>query len=106
MRGIDLTARGRSTAGRSIDRDRGRSDMNVALTGATGFVGSHILAELLAHGHDVTALVRDDTQSDAVVAQGATATVVDLYDRPAVPKVMKQADGAVHRASPGDATSA
>jgi nucleoside-diphosphate-sugar epimerase len=80
--------------------------MRVALTGATGFVGSHILAELLAHGHDVTALVRDDTQSDAVVAQGATATVVDLYDRPAVAKVMNQTDGAVHTASPGDATSA
>ncbi|MCW3036342.1 MAG: hypothetical protein JWM17_1654, partial [Actinobacteria bacterium] len=33
--------------------------MNVALTGATGFIGSHILAELQAHGHVVTALVRD-----------------------------------------------
>jgi|HubBroStandDraft_2_1064218.scaffolds.fasta_scaffold102126_2 nucleoside-diphosphate-sugar epimerase len=106
MRGIDLTARGRSTAGRSIDRDRGRSDMNVALTGSTGFVGSHILAELLAHGHGVTALVRDDAQSDAVAARGATPVVVDLYDRPAVVKTFSDADGAVHTASPGDATSA
>src|ERR1700733_3471963 len=106
MRGIDLTARGRSTAGRSIDRDRGRSDMNVALTGSTGFVGSHILAELLAHGHGVTALVRDDAQSDAVAARGATPVVVDLYDRAAVVKTFSDADGAVHTASPGDATSA
>ena len=44
--------------------------MKVALTGATGFVGSHILAELQAHGHEVTALVRDDAQSDAVAARG------------------------------------
>jgi nucleoside-diphosphate-sugar epimerase len=80
--------------------------MNVALTGATGFVGSHILAELNAHGHDVTALVRDDAQAQRVAAQGATAVVVDLYDRPAVVKVLSDADGAVHTASPGDATSA
>jgi uncharacterized protein YbjT (DUF2867 family) len=38
--------------------------MNVALTGATGFVGSHVLTELLKHGHEVTALVRDDARAD------------------------------------------
>ena len=32
--------------------------------------------------------------------------VVDLYDRPAVAKVLDGADGAIHTASPGDATSA
>ena len=80
--------------------------MRVALTGATGFVGSHILAELQANGHSVTALVRNDTQSDAVTVQGATPAVVDLNDRPAVVKVFSEADGAIHTASPGDATSA
>lgn len=34
--------------------------MKVALTGATGFIGSHALTELHKHGHEVTALVRDD----------------------------------------------
>ena len=58
--------------------------MNVALTGATGFIGSHVLAELHKHGHEVTALVRDDAQADIVATRGATPTVVDLYDRPAV----------------------
>ena len=80
--------------------------MRVALTGATGFIGSHILAELQGHGHEVTALVRDDAQADVVSARGATATVVDLYDRPAVVSVLSAADGAIHTASPGDATSA
>ena len=80
--------------------------MKVALTGATGFMGSHILAELHAHGHDVTALVRDNAQAQTVAGRGATPAVVDLYDRPAVVKALSDADGAVHTASPGDATSA
>jgi nucleoside-diphosphate-sugar epimerase len=46
--------------------------MKVALTGATGFVGSHVLADLHKHGHEVTALVRDDAQADTVAARGAT----------------------------------
>src|SRR5947199_1498769 len=80
--------------------------MHVALTGAVGFVGSHILMELQEHGHDVTALVRDETQADFVGARGAKAAVVDLYDRPAVASLLRNADGVIHTASPGDATSA
>ena len=80
--------------------------MKVALTGPTGFVGSHVLADLQKHGHEVTALVRDDAQADTVAARGATPVVVDLYDRPAVARLLGNADGAIHTASPGDATSA
>jgi nucleoside-diphosphate-sugar epimerase len=80
--------------------------MQVALTGATGYVGSHVLTELHAHGHEVTALVRDDTQAAAVAGRGAKPAVVDLYDKAAVVNVLSHTDGAVHTASPGDATSA
>jgi nucleoside-diphosphate-sugar epimerase len=80
--------------------------MKVALTGATGFIGSHVLTELNDHGHEVTALVRNDDQADAVAARGAQVVVVDLYDGPAVASVLSEADGAIHTASPGDATSA
>ncbi len=80
--------------------------MKVALTGATGFIGSHVLTDLYKHGHEVTALVRDDRQADIVAARGATPAVVDLYDRPAVGRIFGNADGAIHTASPGDATSA
>ena len=79
--------------------------MKVALTGATGFIGSHVLTELQGHGHDVTALVRDDAQASTVAAAGATPTVVDLYDRAAVASLFNAADGAIHTASPGDATN-
>jgi nucleoside-diphosphate-sugar epimerase len=80
--------------------------MNVVLTGATGFVGSHVLAELQEHGHQVTALVRNDTQAAIVASRGAKPAVVDLFDRSAVASLLAATDGAIHTASPGDATSA
>jgi uncharacterized protein YbjT (DUF2867 family) len=67
--------------------------MKVALTGATGYIGSHVLTELQDHGHEVTALVRDDTQADIVKARGATPAVADLYDRPAVAGLLGKTDG-------------
>ncbi len=80
--------------------------MKVVLTGATGFIGSHVLADLYGHGHEVTAPVRDDAQAATVAFRGATPVVVDLYDREAVARLLASADGAIHTASPGDATSA
>src|SRR3954453_17487937 len=80
--------------------------MKVALTGATGFIGSHVLAELQEHGHEVTTLVRNDADADALAAKGATPVVVDLNDRPAVVSTLSDADGAIHTASPGDEKSA
>jgi nucleoside-diphosphate-sugar epimerase len=80
--------------------------MKVALTGAAGFIGSHILTELQQHGHEVTALVRDSSQADTVADKGAIPAVIDLYDRPAVTELLRGADAAIHTASPGDETSA
>src|ERR1700722_6243488 len=80
--------------------------MKVVLTGATGFIGSHVLSELQSHGHEVTAVVRDDAHATSVAARGATPAVADLYDRPALESLLRGADGAIHTASPGDATSA
>jgi nucleoside-diphosphate-sugar epimerase len=80
--------------------------MRVALDGTTGFVGSHVLTELQEHGHEVVALVRDEAQAEVAAARGATPAVVDLYDRTAMAKLLSDADGAIHTASPGDATSA
>jgi len=79
--------------------------MNVVLTGATGFIGSHILTELHEHGHDVTGLVRTDADASTIAAAGATPAVVDLYDRPGLSSLLSSSDGAIHTASPGDATS-
>jgi nucleoside-diphosphate-sugar epimerase len=80
--------------------------MKVALTGATGFIGSHVLAELHENGHEVIALVRDNPQAEVVAARGATPAVVDLSDKPATATLLRAADAAIHTASPGDETSA
>ena len=80
--------------------------MRVALTGATGFIGSHVLTELHEHGHEVVAPVRDDAAAERVAGRGATPTRIDLTDRPAVVRLLNGADAAIHTASPGDATSA
>ena len=80
--------------------------MKIALTGATGFIGSHVLTELRLHGHDVTALVRDEVQAQTVAARGATAAVDRPLRSAGGREPLSGADGAVHTASPGDATSA
>jgi nucleoside-diphosphate-sugar epimerase len=80
--------------------------MRVALTGSTGFVGSHVLTELLERGHEVVALVRDEPQAQTVEGKGAKAAVVDLFDGRAIAEALAASEGAIHTASPGDATSA
>jgi nucleoside-diphosphate-sugar epimerase len=80
--------------------------MKVALTGPTGFIGSHVLTELQENDHEVIALVRDDAQADIVAERGATPIVIDLYDGAALVSLLRNADGAIHTASPGDETSA
>jgi nucleoside-diphosphate-sugar epimerase len=47
-----------------------------------------------------------DRSTAALAACGATPAVADLYDRPTVAGLLSNADGAIHTASPGDATSA
>ncbi|MBM9467911.1 NAD(P)-dependent oxidoreductase [Nakamurella leprariae] len=47
--------------------------MRVTLIGATGFVGSHLLGELLDRGHDVVALVRDPARVQLPSQLGAEA---------------------------------
>ncbi|MEX2212614.1 MAG: NAD(P)H-binding protein [Phycisphaeraceae bacterium] len=67
----------------------------VALTGATGFVGRHILAKLLEAGHTVRALVRDRSKlatKDARVA----AVQGDLFDAAALAELVKGADAVIH----------
>ena len=73
--------------------------MNIALIGATGFVGSAVLAELLQRGHQVTALVRDPAKLQA--RTGLTAVAADAYDANAVAAAVRGKEAVVSAFNPG-----
>lgn len=70
--------------------------MRVFVTGASGWVGSHAVRELLAAGHEVTGLVRSDTSATAVAALGAGVRRGDLEDLDGLRAGASDADGVVH----------
>lgn len=80
--------------------------MRVFLTGGTGYIGAAVLGRLVAEGHQVTALVRDQAKAAAVRARGADPVLGDLSDAEAVHRLADAADGVIHLASPGDDSSA
>lgn len=54
--------------------------MRLLVTGGSGFLGGHVLAQATRHGHECVALARSVTAADAVAARGATALRGDLND--------------------------
>ena len=80
--------------------------MRVLLTGATGYLGGAVLRALVHADHDVVALVRSQDDVAVVRDRGAVATVVDVDRDGDFGREAEKADGVIHCASPGDATSA
>ena len=54
--------------------------MKVTVFGATGQLGRVLVPQLVAAGHDITAVVRKDEQLAVVAEQGATGVIGDLED--------------------------
>ncbi|WNY33851.1 NAD(P)H-binding protein [Curtobacterium flaccumfaciens] len=76
--------------------------MHVFLTGASGYIGSSVLRSLVAHGDEVTALVRSDEKAQHVRDAGGRALVGDVTDTEVVERLLHESDGVVHTASAPD----
>lgn len=72
--------------------------MRVFLTGATGFIGSHIVPELKAAGHDVLGMTRSDRGAEALKAAGAAVHHAALEDLDSIRAGATGADAVIHTA--------
>lgn len=73
--------------------------MKVALLGATGFVGSALLEELLDRGHDVTAIVRDTGKLKE--RDRLTRVSGDVYDTTKLATLLRGHDAVISAFNPG-----
>jgi nucleoside-diphosphate-sugar epimerase len=73
--------------------------MRIFLTGANGFIGGAVASALIADGHRVRGLVRDQAKADAVAAHGVDAVLGTLDDAALLAAEARAADAVVNAAS-------
>ncbi|MET1074342.1 MAG: SDR family oxidoreductase [Umezawaea sp.] len=79
--------------------------MRVFVTGATGLIGSAVVAELLDNGHTVLALTRSDASTRAAEAAGAEPLRGSIADLDVLRAGVARADGVIHLAFANDFSS-
>jgi dihydroflavonol-4-reductase len=85
----------RRSPGVRLPRLRGRA----LVTGATGFIGSHVASALLARGLQVRALVRPGRSAERLRERGVDVAYGDLLDRDSVRRALEECDYLFHVAA-------
>ncbi|MDI9644636.1 MAG: NAD-dependent epimerase/dehydratase family protein [Candidatus Verstraetearchaeota archaeon] len=73
--------------------------MRVAVTGASGFLGGHLLEALAGRGHEVIALVRGGSDRSVIDALGIESRKIDLSDGSGIPESLRGVEALIHLAA-------
>ena len=73
--------------------------MKIFITGATGFIGSHLISELQKRGYNITALVRNKSQKNKLESINIKAVIGDIVNPKTFQNILKQHEIVIHLAA-------